>query len=337
MKRILLTLVLLLGVSLVLTAQDDDEMMSELPEEVVIEMAGILPEGVEYDAANERFLTGSLAEGTIFEVMDDGSIAPFIEDEDLISTVGIHVDTEGERLLVTNSNRDAVVGGGDPLAGVAAYDLNSGERLFIADMTGLVEANGAFANDVTVDDEGNAYVTDSFAPAIYVVTPEGDASVFIENEMLSVQGFGLNGIDYHPDGYLLAAVTGSGAIFKIPLAAPEDITQVETEMPISIDGMALDADNNLYAVARVDGEQQIAMIVSEDDWESATIAMSAPTTGAATTLALREDAVYYINAYLNNPEAEQYEIVMAMFDGDMMDMSDDAEEEPIEPAATEEA
>jgi hypothetical protein len=64
------------------------------PRGEVITMArgGFIPEGIEYDQANGRFLTGSLAEGTIFTIGRDGSVVPFIRDADLVSSVGIEVD-----------------------------------------------------------------------------------------------------------------------------------------------------------------------------------------------------------------------------------------------------
>src|SRR5687768_3253163 len=75
---------------------------SELPELVIAEFPSMHPEGIEWDAANERFLTGSLAQGTLFEIADDGTVTPFIEDEALTTTVGIHIDAETGRLLVAN-------------------------------------------------------------------------------------------------------------------------------------------------------------------------------------------------------------------------------------------
>lgn len=71
---------------------------------------GIIPEGVEYDTKNKRFLVGSLAKGTVYAVAKDGTLTPFIEDPDLKSSVGIEVDEERNRLLVPNSDR-AVFGG----------------------------------------------------------------------------------------------------------------------------------------------------------------------------------------------------------------------------------
>ena len=47
-------------------------------EVITAKRGGFIPEGVEYDQSNGRFLTGSLAEGTIFEIKRDGSVVPFV-------------------------------------------------------------------------------------------------------------------------------------------------------------------------------------------------------------------------------------------------------------------
>lgn len=289
-------------------------------EAIVVEQPGILPEGVEYDAEVGRFLFGSLSQGTIFQLPDGGTVEPFIEDEELASTVGIHIDRTTNRLLVSNSN-SAVFS--DPeeqgMASLAAYDLETGERLFLTDLGALFPDGRHFANDVTSDDEGNAYVTDSFSPVIYRVDPEGNAEIFVEDDQLSNEQVGLNGIDFHPDGYLLAAVSGGGTIFKIPLDDPSALTEVQLSEPLSIDGMVLSDDGSvLYAVARSSaggGEplQELVELTGEDDWESAEVTARIETGGGATTVALREGVPYYINAYLNNPAAEQYEIVPVTF------------------------
>lgn len=310
MLSVLLTGIFLLTVSVGL-AQDD------LPKEIVFEQAGILPEGVEYDAEGERFLVGSLAQGTIFEVTDDGTIKPFIEDEDLVSTVGIEIDEANNRLLVTNSDSSVFFQpDAKGMAALAAYDLESGERLFYVDL-GELYADGVkhFANDVAVDGDGNAYVTDSFSPVIYKVDAEGKAEVLVESEQFANDFIGLNGIEYIPDGYLLAAVTGSAVLFKVPLDDPEAISQVEVEGLGGIDGMARAEDGSLYAVSNGQDSQEIVHFTSDDDFATATIEARVATSGNATTVAVRGDAAYYVNAYLQNPAAEQYEIVLAEFEG----------------------
>src|SRR5688572_32089717 len=49
-------------------------------EVITAERGGFIPEGIEYDEDNGRFLTGSLAEGSIFVIDRDGRVVPFIRD-----------------------------------------------------------------------------------------------------------------------------------------------------------------------------------------------------------------------------------------------------------------
>ena len=303
--------------AVVISAQDD------LPPEIIIERPGFGPEGIEWDAESGRFLLGSLNEGTVFAVDDEGSITPFAEDENFMATVGIQVDAERGRLLVTNADPSIFFNpSAAGSAGLGAYDLETGEQIFYADLSGLNTEDGVqfFANDVAVDADGNAYITNSFAPEIYVVDADGNADVFITDDRLSSDFFGLNGIDYHPDGYLLVAVAGEAELYKIPVDDPAAITQVELDVPFGADGIILHPDGYLVAVADYfDAEagasvSAVILVSSEDDWASATLVESVPDNGVATTATIRDGVVYIINAYLDNPQSEQYEIVRVDFE-----------------------
>lgn len=323
-RLLAITLVLLTIPLIALNAQDDPA-PDDLPAEIIVNQRNLQPEGIAWDATRDRFLSGSLSVGTVFAIDDDGTVAPVIEDDDFMVTVGIHIDDERNRLLVPIGN--AVVffaPAPPPQALVAAYDLETGERLFLTDLTDVYpDANRNFPNDLTVDADGNTYITDSFAPVVYRVTPDGEASVFVEDDRLAAEFLGLNGIDYHPDGYLLVANAGERQVFKVPLDDPTALSEVELPTPISIDGMTFDDDLNLIAVARipVEGEdepvQQVVRLTSDDDWESADITGAVETGGEATTVTMRDGVPYYVNAYLNNIFQSQYEIVRVDFDDDM--------------------
>lgn len=295
-----------------LTAQES------LPTEIVVQQPNLQPEGIEWDAAGQRFLLGSLTQGSITSVTLDGTSETLIEDPDLMATVGIEVDATNNRLLVTNSDPSAF-GGGAGGAALAAYDLEDGDRLFYVDLAPLYDGTH-FANDVAVDAEGYAYVTDSFSPVIYRVDQTGEAEVFFEDDSFASQGFGLNGIAYHPDGYLLVANTGTGSLFKVPLDAPENITEVETDQPVAIDGMFLDSSGDLFIINNAEDQQTVQALSSEDDWVTAAVVANAATGGNATTVTVieSEDAVlpaaFYINAYLNDPSIQEYEITQAVWE-----------------------
>ncbi len=286
-------------------------------EQLVIDVPGIMPEGVEYDGVAERFLFGSLTQGTIRELTADGIVTPILEDHNLISSVGLQIDRKRSRLLVANGDLSVF---SDPsasgIAGLASYDLDTGDPLFYVDLAAVASDGRNFANDVAVDSDGNAYVTNSFTPVIYKVDLEGNASVFLRDDRFAVSPLGLNGIDYSPDGYLLAAVMGDSKLYKIPLDDPATMTEVELSQPFGADGIVLARDGTLYAVANFTAEdgtmsQQVVAVTSGDGWATAQIDAGVNTDGGATTLALKDGVPYYIDAYTSDPDAQQYQIVRA--------------------------
>ncbi len=287
---------------------------------ITIERMALFPEGIEYDAGQDRFLVSSLGEGTIFEVSGDGEPTPFIEDPDVASSVGIQIDAERNRLLVVSSNTFLFMDPTLPFnAELAAYDLETGERLFFTDLAALSEDAPNVANDVAVDADGNAYITDSLSPVIYKVDVDGEASIFWEDELFDGEGAPrLNGITYHEDGYLLAPV--DGGLYKIPVDDPAAMTEVILDAPIpAADGIILHPDGRLIAV-----QGQLATVTaleSNDEWATAStvgIAQTDPM-GTATTAAIRDDEVYVVYSHIASilqgaePPAV-FEIVRLRFD-----------------------
>ena len=285
--------IVVLGVSVV-AAQEG-------PEEIILEHHNLFPEGIEYDEAGQRFLLSSATEGTIHEVADDGSVQPFIEDEDLTSSAGIEIDHINNRLLVAIGDPRPFFVSQDPDASkqawLGSYDLETGARIFLADLSeAYPNSRGNLANDVAVDAAGNAYVTDTVSPVIYRVDMEGEVSVFLEDQAFS----SINGIVAHPEGYLLLGAA-DGLLLKVPLDQPEVIP---VELPRNVkfevtDGMILQPDGSLVMVTFP--MSIIYRLTSDDQWASATrLGVSkGHQVGWGTTVALRGDSVYVIYSYLN--------------------------------------
>jgi sugar lactone lactonase YvrE len=246
------------------------------------------PEGLECDFPAQRFLLSSLAEGTVYAVDYEGNATPFIEDQNLVMSVGLQIDTENNRLLVVNADSDE-----GETAGLGIYDLTTGERQHLVDLSAIAVDYEHFPNDVAIDAEGTAYVTDSLAPVIYKVDIEGNASLLLEDERLLIEGFGGNGIVYHPDNYLLVGISGV-ELYRIPLDAPEDLSTVETRVTISADGMLLDEENNLIVVS----QGSVMKLSSEDDWVSASRIANVTRHPAATAAFCGED-VFVIHPQSN--------------------------------------
>lgn len=264
-----------------------------LPESIVAERGGFIPEGVEYDMMNGRLLTGSLAEGTVFEIHGDGRVTAHVSDAELVSSVGIEADETRDRLLVANADRSVFEDGGTGLAKLGVYNLTSGERIAMVDLA-AVAGGGAdalhFANDVAVADDGTAYVTDTRGLILYQVDADYAASVLHRFED---GGAGPNGIVHHPGGYLLVA-RGAG-LWKVPIDDPA--AAAEVALPEEIpgqDGMVWTAGR--LAIVSNSGNRVVAL-TSSDDWATAELAGVAPYETQATTAAVVGDHVYVVHPH----------------------------------------
>jgi len=274
---------------------------------ITAERGGFIPEGIEYDEDNGRFLTGSLAEGTVFVIERDGRVVPFVRDAELVSSVGIEADEDRDRLLVTNSDR--AVFGDQSAAGHAklgVYNLATGERLAMVDLGATIAPSARhFANDVTVDGEGNVYVTDTLANAIYRVTPAYEASVFHRFTDLP-QNAQLNGIVHHSGGFLL--VVADDRIYKVPVANPAGTTQVNVSEPVAgQDGIVLTDDGRLVATSNSGTEPRLVAFRSSDNWASAQRAGIAVLNGQATTAAIVGDEIWAVHPHFADADAPTIE------------------------------
>ena len=280
----------------------------DLPAMIVAERGGFIPEGVEYDQANGRLLVGSLAEGTIFQIHNDGRVSPVVSDPELRSSVGIEADEPRDRLLVANSDRSVFQGGGAGQAKLGVYNLTTGERIAMVDLAASI-ANAPddavyFANDVTVADDGTVYVTDTRMNVIYQVDSNYQASVLYRFEPWD--GLALNGLVHHPSGYLLVA---SGAtLYKVPLDNPADTTQVTLPEPVpGQDGVVWAADGRLVITSNSDN--RVVALTSSDDWASAELAGVATYSVQATTAAAVGDDIYVVHPHFADQDPPSVERV----------------------------
>ncbi len=272
-----------------------------LPDRIVAERGGFIPEGIEWDTANRRLLVGSLAEGTVFEIANDGSLTPFVSDDALVSSVGLEADEPRDRLLVANSDSAAFGGQAAGQAMLGVFSLTSGERIAMVDLGPLAEgASSYFANDLTVTDDGTVYVTDTINNVIYRVDTDYNASLFYAFE--PAEGLGLNGIVAHSDGYLIVvASSGNGTLYRIPLDNPDAAAPIALDAPATgADGLDWTSSGQLASISN--STSSVVLYESSDGWVSATTAGTATFEGQATTGTEVDDAFYVVQPHFTDPE-----------------------------------
>ena len=289
------------------------------PEKITFSEENLFPEGIAYDAKRGHFLVSSLRRGDIGRVSDAGEYEVFITDDRLVSAIGLRLDAERDRLIVMVSDPGVSVKTNPEtqrkLAAVAIYSLESGQELFFENLAS--EDGYHFANDAAVDSAGNIYVTDSFSPVLYRITPDYQFSEFLRDEDLAAEGFGLNGIAF-AGGHLIVARSDVGQLLRVPLDNPADYTTIALERDLpDADGLVLMSDGRLIVITNGSSgaEAGAHVLRSTDDWQSARIVRTIqqdwefPTTGT-----IREGHVYVLSARLNvlfgseNPSVPSFDI-----------------------------
>ncbi|KAK2632319.1 hypothetical protein EUGRSUZ_L01715 [Eucalyptus grandis] len=180
------------------------------PHAIAFRSPGLYPEGMAWDPSAQHFVVGSLRSRSIHAVSDAGVVEDLIRDDSLPpnSTIGgVAVDSPRNRVLAVVHSIAPL----PPFNALAAYDLRSPGRLFLSLLPPSPSGHDG-ANDVAVDFDGNAFVTNSFADLIWKVSPDGVASIFSRSPGLHLvprrresphSYCGLNGIAYAGRGYLL--------------------------------------------------------------------------------------------------------------------------------------
>jgi sugar lactone lactonase YvrE len=275
---------------------------------VSIAQPALYPETIEANQQTGKFLVSSIREGAVYEVGLDGAPRKLVQDDRLTSILGIAIDARTNRLLVTNSDLGAGVRssarGARREAGVGIYDLATGQAIHYADLTTLLPEGDHLINGITVDADGNAYVTDSFAPVIYKVDPNGVASVFLQDDEFKGQGINLNGIAYHPDGYLLVVKKSSGTLYRIPVADPRQFARVNIATEFhGGDGLLFVGEESLVLVANQTPGVKLNSaysLRSGDGWVSAEVVESRELGSVyPTTCTALNGKVYVLSSHLD--------------------------------------
>ncbi len=230
------------------------------------------PEGIAYDKTANVYYVSSARTGTIGRVTPAGQYTAVHTDTTLKSTYGMKVHPDGKRLFVcasdANYSKYTAPDTRNKMMRLLSIDLATGRKLTDLDLSNLYPGKH-FANDLVFDDKGNLYITESYSNAIIKVDAAGKASVFSKSPLFQSAGIGLNGIVYHPDGFLLVNSTGKGMLFKVDINNGENVQPVKSSMYfIGADGMLLNDQNTLTVLVN-GGNDKVMKLSTEDNWASA--------------------------------------------------------------------
>ncbi|MFH9354174.1 hypothetical protein [Kitasatospora sp. NPDC017646] len=249
----------------------------------------LVPETAVWDQAHHRFLVGSMRHGTVSAVALDGTVRTLIDDPGTLTEIaGLRIDQVHRRVLVTNLDNGIGERSGPAtlgrVAGIAAYDLDTGRRLYYTDLAAVAGDGGShLANDIAVAPDGTAYVTDSFAPIVYRVGPDGTGSVLLRDERLAPApgAYGLNGIAYR-DGRLVLGKWDDGTLWQIPLRDPAAVRRVEIAdggALLHLDGIFARPDGTIAGVTNAfygAGRDAEVELRSDDHWRTARLTAVRP-------------------------------------------------------------
>lgn len=279
--------------------------------------AGAYPEGIAWNPRAGAFLVSSLRGGQLGLVYPDGRYRRFSTGKGLITTSGMLVDAERNRVLVCNEDvgvsLSSVPGTRNRVAQVLEFNLDTGALQQTYDLSSLSHGP-TLANDLALDAQGNIYVTDSFQPQIYKVDrATRQVSILVRSARLmpaevpaAAQGTQpyLNGIVYHPDGYLIAADYTRGLLWKVTLDSAPAISEIRLPQRLKgPDGLRLKNAHELVIVQSFPGAKgsmsgDVTLLSSNDDWASAHITAVAtpPELDGPTGAALRDGEVWVVNS-----------------------------------------
>lgn len=280
-------------VLLACSSSEGTDPVTPLLDDYVLTDPALVPESGSFDPVSRSFYVGSATEGSITEVDAEGAETLFFEPptDESWRTLGVIVDAQARRLWVCAQQESPAV-----LQQIWGFDLDAGSRSFALELSEVAEA--ASCNDIAIDSEGLAYISDSANPRIYRANADAETiEVWADDPILGGggAGFGGNGIAVTADdAYVLLSKTLAlmpPRIARIDRNDPSRIAEVATDVsPTGADGMSF-LDGNLYLADVVGGE--VLRFTSDDDWASAR-ATATPVAQGTSTVRPAEGDLYAI-------------------------------------------
>ncbi|QJD96404.1 gluconolaconase [Mucilaginibacter robiniae] len=240
-------------------------------------LPGLYPEGLAYNPKNNLFYVSSETTGSIGTVDQLGIYRPFYQNATFKSSYGLKVDAKQNRLWACVSDAtyswfsDSTTY--KKTGRLVAIDLGNGRKVADINLAKLY-AGKHFLNDLTFDNAGNIYVTDSYSPVIYKVDAQGKASIFAQSDLFGGEDIGLNGIAYNPQGFLVVNNDSQGALYRVDIKDPKSIVKVNVDdLFPGADGMLFSNDSTLVLIQNKSVDK-VHQLISPDGFKTAEVRMS---------------------------------------------------------------
>jgi len=307
----------------------EKEENTNFPDLIKLEGLAQNPEGIEFNKNDNTFLLSSLNAAPISKISLDGTFKPFTSGEEFpLSTAGLQIDYKRNRLLVAGFNGTELMDKDPKTKGTAflrIYNLKTGIIEKDINLSSLLpDASAYFANDIAVDNDGNAYISDWYARVVYKVDLEGNPSVFWRNET-GIES-GANGLDFHTDGYLLVSLLNVNekglyadyGLVKIPVNDAKSAKTIDITNSgfTGFDGMVINEKGNVVGVTNngtSPGGNTLIELSSNDSWKSAKIINSKTITASTTVAVTPNNKNYVINQDFTKPMKEDWTIEQIKF------------------------
>lgn len=260
----------------------------------------LIPEGIEVDPATGRIFVGSLAKEKIVVVDAKGEARDFVKPgEGLWDILGMKADPARRTLWVCTAAGEQ--GGRDSgKAALLGFDLGGGRLKYRYEVS--ADRVHLF-NDLAIARNGDVYLTDSEAGAVYRLASGAKAlELFLPYGSL----FYPNGIAIAPDGARLVVASASRGVSTVDLKtkAIRDIATGPTATLAGIDGLYV-YGGDLVAVQNGIGEGRVMRfkmnpafdrVVDSEVLESRNERFDIPTTGSIAG----EDFYFIANSHLQH-------------------------------------
>lgn len=231
---------------------EDDPKTPESPVAFRLKDPKLIPEGIAYAPAGERFLIGSIAQRKIISTDAKGDAQDFSKPADKLDTVlGLAVDAERGHLYAVSTNGFLDEAKTARRNAVVRYHLKNAVFLDRFDAPEAMQLN-----DIAVAPDGTLYVTDSMTATLFRKKPD-EKTLTRFGAAGALRGG--NGIALGKDGMLYVA--SSTGILRVDTATgePTRLPQPDTAMTGGIDGLYWH-DGDLFGVQNVTNPGRVIRI-----------------------------------------------------------------------------